>query len=59
MGNVSTRILGRQMAQQALSDTEINFVSGGGPYTGRGLSPDSMSDVGPSPGYNGTIAADD
>lgn len=60
MGNDSARILGRQMAQQTLSDAEINLISGGGPYEGRsGLSPDSMCNVGTSPGYSGNMKADD
>lgn len=55
----ASRILGRQMAQQVLSDHEINHVAGGNLYSQRGLSPDSMCDVGPSPGMSGTVSADD
>lgn len=58
MGIDSTRILGRQMAQQALSDAEINLISGG-VYTASGLSPDSMCNVGTSPGFSGSWKADD
>lgn len=54
-----SRILGRRMAQRVITPQEIEMVGGGMQYYGARDSGESMCDVGPSPGYSGTMAGDD